>query len=107
IVLETAISFATAAVGDTIVVPTLNGQAKLKIPAGTQSGKVLKLRGMGIEHLHHRGKGDQLVRVMVWVPTKLSVNDKRILEELARSESFEPPAADKSFFEKLRETLGV
>ena len=107
IVLETAISLATAAAGGTIMVPTLNGQAKLKIPAGTQSGKVLKLRGMGIEHLHHRGKGDQLVRVMVWVPTKLSGEDKRILEELAGSESFEPPAADKSFFEKLRETLGV
>jgi molecular chaperone DnaJ len=101
------ISFTMAALGGEVTVPTLNGDETLKVPAGTQSGKVLKLRGKGIPHLHHTGKGDQLVQVTVWVPTKLSPEDKKLLTKLDKSETFEPPKADKSFFEKLRETLGV
>jgi len=85
----------------------LNGSERLKIPAGTQSGKVLKLRGRGIPYLHRNGRGDQLIQVMVWVPTRLGGEDRRTLEKLAGSETFRPPKADKSFFEKLRETLGV
>ncbi|MEW6412965.1 MAG: molecular chaperone DnaJ [Candidatus Zixiibacteriota bacterium] len=104
---ELPISFATAAMGGTVSVPTLNGKAKIKIPAGTQPGKVLKMRGQGIPHLHSSGRGDQLVRVVVWVPTRISESDKELLEKLSESESFVPPPASKSFFEKLRETLGV
>ena len=90
-----------------MAVSTLNGTEQLKIPTGTQSGKVLKLRGRGIPRLHRNGRGDQLIQVTVWVPTRLSTKDKRTLETLDRSETFRPPASDKSFFEKLRETLGV
>ncbi|UCD63361.1 MAG: molecular chaperone DnaJ [Candidatus Zixiibacteriota bacterium] len=104
---ELPISFTTAALGGTVTVPTLNGNAKIRIPAGTQPGKTLKMRGQGIPHLHSTGRGDQLVRIAVWVPTKLSDEDKKLVEKLAASESFTPPKAGKSFFEKLRETLGV
>ena len=107
ILLEFPVSFTTAALGGEVTVPTLSGFESLTIPAGTQSGKVLKLRGKGIPHLHHSGRGDQLVQVTVWVPTKLSSEDKKTLQKLASSESFSAPKGDRSFFEKLRATLGV
>jgi molecular chaperone DnaJ len=107
IVCDRTISFSTAALGGSVTVPTLDGDADLRIPGGTQSGKVLRMRGKGIPHLHHNGRGDQLVRITVWVPTKLSTDDKRLLEKLAKSESMTPPVGNKSFFDKLRETLGV
>ncbi len=107
IISELPVSFTTAALGGTVSVPTLNGKAKIKIPAGTQPGKTLKMRGQGIPRLHSSGRGDQLVRVHVWVPTKLSQDDKDLLDKLSQSESFNPPPGNKSFFDKLRETLGV
>jgi molecular chaperone DnaJ len=107
VILEHPISFTTAAMGGEVEVRTLKGTERLKIPSGTQSGKVLRLRGLGIPHLHRSGRGDQLVQVTVWVPTRLSAEDKRVLENLEKSETFKPPEADKSFFGKLRETLGV
>jgi molecular chaperone DnaJ len=107
IIYQTPISFLTAATGGEVTVPTLSGFESLTIPPGTQSGKMLKLKGKGIPHLHHSGKGDLLVQVTVWVPTKLSAEDKKLLAQLAKSETFVPPKTDKSFFEKLRETLGV
>jgi molecular chaperone DnaJ len=107
IVHETLISFTQAALGDQIPIPTLDGKVELKIPPGTQSGKIFKLKGKGIPHLHGYGKGDELVRVLVWVPTKLSSEEKKLLDELASKENLKPPAGDKSFFEKLKETLGM
>jgi len=107
VVCELPVSFTTAALGGTIDVPTLTGGEQIKIPAGTQPGKVLKMRGKGIPHLHRNGRGDQLVRIVVWVPTKLGPEEKAMLEKLDRAESFAPPTNSKSFFDKLRETLGV
>lgn len=107
VVCELPISFTIAAMGGTVEVPTLKGLSEINIPAGTQPGKMLKMKGKGIPHLHHNGKGDQLVRIAVWVPTKLSADDKQLLDKLSVSESFQPPKGNKSFFEKLRETLGV
>lgn len=107
ILCELPISFTTAALGGTVSVPTLNGHATIRIPPGTQPGKTLRMGGNGIPHLHHAGRGDQLVGIVVWVPTKLSKEDKRLLEKLSSLETFTPPPANKSFFEKLRETLGV
>lgn len=104
---ELPISFTTAALGGEVEVKTLNGAEKLKIPAATQSGKILKLRGKGIPRLHRSGRGDQLVQVIVWVPTRLTPEDKRTLEQLHHSDTFRPPEGDRSFLEKLRETLGV
>ena len=107
LICEIPISFTTAAMGGVMSVPTIDGQTELSIPAGTQPGKVLKLRNKGIPHLHRHGRGDQLVRIHVWVPTSLSGEDKKLLNKLDASESFKPPKASKSFFEKLKETLGV
>jgi molecular chaperone DnaJ len=107
ILFELPISFTTAALGGEVEVRTINGTEWLKIPAGTQSGKLLRIRGKGIPHLHRGGRGDQLVQVTVWVPTRLGAEEKKALEKLARSETFQPPEADKTFFQRLRETLGV
>lgn len=107
IICDLPISFTTAAMGGSVNVPILGGTAKLKIPAGSQPGKTLKMRGKGIPHLHRNGLGDQLVRLVVWVPTKLSSDDKDLLEKLEQSEAFVPPKANKSFFDKLRDSLGV
>jgi len=107
IICEMPISFTTAAIGGTVSVPTLTGSESVKIPAGTQPGKVFKLRGKGIPNLHRNGKGDLLIRVFIWVPTEISARDREIMDELSQSNSFKPPKASKSLFEKLRETLGV
>lgn len=101
------ISFATAALGGMIEIPVLGGTDQLEIPAGTQTGKVFRLRGRGIPYLRRRGRGDQLVQVQVWTPKKLSEADKKILRQLSRSDTFIPPKSSKSFLAKLRETLGV
>jgi len=101
------ISFVTAALGGTIEIPVLNGTENLDIPAGTQTGKVFKIKGRGIPFLRRRGSGDQLVQVQIWTPKKLSDSDKKLLKQLDRSDSFVPPKSSKSFLDKLRETLGV
>jgi molecular chaperone DnaJ len=78
----------------------------LKIPSGTQSGKLLRLRGKGIPHLHSYGRGDEIVRVLVWIPSSLSSDEKRLLKELAEKSGIKPPKGDKDFFERFRNTLG-
>lgn len=99
------ISFTQAALGDSVIVPTLNGSVKLTIPAGTQSGKLLRLRGKGITHLRGFGSGDQLVQIIVWTPTDLSSDEKALLKKLSESRGGQPPKADRSFFDKLRATF--
>ena len=107
VICEHPISFTTAALGGEVEVPTLQGMATLKIPAGSQSRRVLKMKGKGVPHLQRNGRGDQLVQLVVWVPSKLNAQDKELLKELERSPSFVPPTGNKSFFQKLRESLGV
>lgn len=107
LILEIPISFSQAAIGDKIKIPSLKGDLELVIPPGTQSGKLFKFRNKGIKHLRGLGRGDQIVRVMVWTPTKLGNEEKKLFEELAKFEKINPPKSSKSFFEKLRETLGV
>lgn len=107
VIYQHMISISSAALGEKIEVPTLRGSEKIKIPAGTQSGKTFKLRGQGIPHLRRYGRGDQIVIVTVWIPTRLSADDKRALERLKDSEHFTPPKPSKSLFEKLRSSLGV
>ena len=106
IILDLPISFTQAALGDEIPIPTLDGKVSLKIPPGTQSGKVFRIRNKGIPSIHGYGKGDELVRVLVWTPTNLGPEEKRLLQELGKSEKFKPPQGDRSFFEKLKESLG-
>ncbi|MCP4704905.1 MAG: molecular chaperone DnaJ, partial [candidate division Zixibacteria bacterium] len=107
IVCQMPISFTLAALGGQLSVPTINGSHDIKIPSGTQNGRVFKLKGKGIPHLNSYGSGDELIQVMVWTPTKLSSDDKKILKQLGKSPSFVPPRADKSFIQKLKDSLGI
>lgn len=84
ILYETFISFPKAALGVKIEVPTLEGKVILKIPAGIQSGKLIRLRNKGIPYLHRRGRGDQLVKVIVKTPEKLSRRQRDLLKELEK-----------------------
>ncbi|RKX23980.1 MAG: molecular chaperone DnaJ [Candidatus Zixiibacteriota bacterium] len=107
LICQMPISFTLAALGGELSVPTLDGDYKLIIPAGTQTGKVFRLRGKGIPHLNSHGQGDELVQVTVWTPNKLSNEDRKLLSRLDSSPSFTPPKSSKSFFDKLRKTLGI
>jgi molecular chaperone DnaJ len=108
VVLDLLVSFPEAALGADIEVPTLTGRARLRIEPGTQSGRVLRMRDKGIPHLNSFGRGDQLVRVNVWVPTRLASQDKSVLKQLAQSEHINPKEGDtsanssKSFFARVR-----
>lgn len=84
------ISFPTAALGGTVEVPTIEGKAKVKIEPGTQPGKVLRLRNKGLPSINGFGTGDELINVNVYVPEKLSSSDKKLIENLNKSESFNP-----------------
>jgi len=85
ILYELPINFAQAALGAEIKVPTIDGEAKLKIPAGCQTGKVFQLKNKGIPHLHGRGRGDQLVTLRVVTPDKLTTKQQQLFQELANS----------------------
>lgn len=85
IIMEATISFTQAALGDEIVVPTLDGKAKMKIPPGTQNGQTFRLRGKGFPSLHMSGKGDELVKIKVDVPAKLNDRQKQLLREFAEA----------------------
>jgi len=85
LILESPISFTQAALGADLEVPTLNGRAKIKVPAGTQTGTVFRLRGKGMPRLHGTGSGDLHVRVKIKTPTSLTARQKQLLEELAEA----------------------
>ncbi len=99
------INFVDAALGSSVDVPTIEGKAKIKISAGTQGGKVLRLKGKGLPDVNGYGKGDLLVNVNVWTPKNLSKEEKNILEKLKKSPNFKPSptAKDKSYFDRMRE----
>lgn len=102
---EAYISFADAALGTEIEVPLVGSRAKVKIEAGTQGGKTLRLKGKGIPTLDGYGKGDLLVHVNIWTPQKLSKEEKQLLEKLRKSSNFQPNPSkkDKGFFQKMKE----
>lgn len=105
VVFDLYVSFVDAALGASIEVPTIDGKVKIKIDPGTQSGKVLRLKGKGIKDINGYSKGDQLIMVNVWTPTQLSKEEKQALENLRNSENFKPDPGngDKSFFDKMKE----
>jgi len=90
IVYNLRISFVQAALGDEIEIPTLSGKAMLHIDSGIQSGKILRMRGKGIPHLNGHGKGDQLIQVHVWTPTKLTKESKAIFKKLGEHKEISP-----------------
>ncbi len=99
---EVPINFTTAVFGGEIDVPTLEGKVRMKIPAGTQSGRIFRLKGKGIARLHEYGRGDELVKVHVETPTELTSDQKRILKDFARVASEDPGPLSRSFTDKMK-----
>ena len=99
------ISIPDAVFGTQIEVPTIDGRAKIKIPPGTQSGKIFRLKGKGFPNVNSYEKGDQLIQINVWTPQHVSASEKEMLEKLQHSDNFKPKPDknDKSFFDKVRE----
>ena len=99
------ISFTDAVFGTQVEVPTIDGRAKIKIPAGTQSGKIFRLKGKGFPAVNAYEKGDQLIHVNVWTPQNVSADEKAMLEKLSNSNNFKPhpDKNEKGFFDKIRE----
>jgi molecular chaperone DnaJ len=105
VLMELPISFPQAALGAELEVPTLRGTAALEIPPGAQPGDMIRMPGEGIPHLGEKGQGDQLVQVHVWVPTRLSADERQEIETLAQSKNFTPPAGEKGFWRKMRQAF--
>ncbi|SFO58378.1 molecular chaperone DnaJ [Algoriphagus ornithinivorans] len=105
VIYDLYISFLDAALGASVEVPTIDGKVKIKIDPGTQSGKMLRLKGKGIKDINGYTKGDQLIMVNVWTPAQLSKEERQTLEALRDSENFKPDPGrqDKSFFDKMKE----
>ncbi len=104
LVMDLPLSFSQAALGLSVVVSTPYGDEKVAIPAGTQGGTILKLRGKGLPRLGQAGKGDLLIRAHVWTPESLSPEQERLLRELAKLEG-DPPRRAAGFWSKLKEAL--
>jgi molecular chaperone DnaJ len=99
------ISFPDAAFGVSLEVPTIDGKAKIKVPAGTQSGKIFRLKGKGFPSVNSYEKGDQLIHVNVWTPQALTSEEKSMLEKMQESGNFKPnpEKSEKGFFEKVKD----
>ncbi len=93
-----------AILGVPVEIPTISSKVKVKIEAGTQAGKILRLRGKGLPDINGYGRGDLLVKVNIWIPKVISKEEKRVIEKLKKSNSFSPrPESDKSFFSKVKD----
>jgi molecular chaperone DnaJ len=111
---EVPVNFTTLALGGEIVVPTLDGQERMKVPDGTPTGTTLRLRGKGMPDVNGRGRGDLLVTVQVQTPKKLSKEQRQLLEQLAKvlpKEKFEPRAPgeegeDRNLFDRVKDMFG-
>ena len=101
------ISFPDAVFGTNSEVPTIDGRAKIKIPPGTQSGKIFRLKGKGFPSVNSHEKGDQLIHINVWTPQTVSGDERQTLETMNSSENFKPKPDknDKSFWERLKESF--
>ncbi|MGB0165687.1 MAG: molecular chaperone DnaJ [Luteibaculum sp.] len=102
------VSFIDAVLGGQAEVPLVKGKARIKIEPGTQSGKLLRLRGKGLPEINGYGKGDLIVNINVWTPQELSDEERKKLEELRDSDNFNPKpgSADKGFFQRVKEMFG-
>ncbi|MFO7940622.1 MAG: molecular chaperone DnaJ [Bacteroidales bacterium] len=98
------LTFSEAALGTPVEIPTVEGRVKIKIDAGTQPGKILRLRGKGLPEVNGYGKGDLLVHINVWVPKKLTKEEEKILQQLQDAENFKPnpSGAEKNIFERMK-----
>ncbi len=98
------VSYAQAALGDDVEIPAIDGKVKIKVDAGTQSGRILRLRGKGLPDVNGYGTGDLLVFVQLWTPRKLSRDEKELLSKLKDSPNFAPNPAkeEKNFFDRMK-----
>jgi molecular chaperone DnaJ len=98
------ISIPDSILGTAVEIPTIENKVKVKIDGGTQPGKILRLRGKGLPDVNGYGRGDLMVKINVWVPNNISKEERKILEKLQSSESFQPKPSsqEKSFFKKVR-----
>ncbi|MCK9556832.1 MAG: molecular chaperone DnaJ [Candidatus Cloacimonetes bacterium] len=103
IIMEYPISISQAVLGDEILVPTLSGKVKMKIPSGTQSGRLFRLKGQGIQSLNSYSKGDEIVRVVVVIPTKISKEETEMFTKLKEYDAKRELKPGKGFFSKLRD----
>jgi molecular chaperone DnaJ len=99
------INFGDAALGTSVEIPTLEGKAKIKIDAGTQAGKLLRLKNKGLPSIEHYGKGDLIVNINIWTPQHLSSEEKKLMEKLQESHNFKPHPGkkDRGFFDRMKE----
>lgn len=102
---ELYLNFADASLGTSVEVPTIDGLVKIKIPNGTQSGKIFRLKGKGLPSVQSYGRGDQLIHVNVWTPKKLTDEERKVLEKMREMPNFKPQPgkSEKGFFEKMRD----
>jgi molecular chaperone DnaJ len=105
ILFEQFLSFADASIGTQVEVPTLDGKVRIKIPPGTQSGKIFRLQDKGLPTVQGYGKGDQLIHVNVWTPKKLTQEERDLLEKMRTMPNFtpSPQKSDRTLYEKLRD----
>jgi molecular chaperone DnaJ len=110
LIYELPITYTQAALGSEVEIPTVGGTARVKIPAGIQSGRMLRLRGKGLPHLQGAGRGDLIVRVVVWIPGELTSEQIALLQKLAKVETKAPsqlePDEDRGFWSKVKEAFG-
>lgn len=98
------IGYPEAVLGETVEIPTIEGKVKVKIEAGTQPGKILRLRGKGLPDVNGYGKGDLLAKVNVWIPKNLSKDEKKLVEKMKEAEGFKLGSGDKkSIFSKMKD----
>lgn len=110
LVVDVPITFGQAALGDRVAVPTVEGRTWVEVPPGTQNGEVMRVAGEGVPELHGRRYGDLLVRLSVWVPTRLSDEQRRLVDELRAVEDSPPDIVDaeqrRGFWSRVKEALG-
>jgi molecular chaperone DnaJ len=108
VVYDLHVSFPDAVFGSQVEVPTIDGKAKIKIPPGTQSGKIFRLKGKGFPSVNSYERGDQLIHVNIWTPQHLTADEKNMIEKLKNSQNFQPQPEknEKSFFDKVKEMFG-
>ena len=108
VVYELHISFTDAVFGTQLEVPTIDGKAKIKIPPGTQSGKIFRLKGKGFPAINSYERGDEMIHVNVWTPQNVTSEEKAMLERLQDSPNFkpQPTKGEKGFFERVKEMFG-
>ena len=99
------LNFADAALGTSVEVPTIEGRVKIKVPPGTQAGKIFRLKDKGLPSVQSYGRGDQLIHVNVWTPKKLTEEERSLLEKLRNMPNFhpQPGKSEKSFFERMKD----